>query len=719
MKLIKKSDFNYKPNQRPGDIMLDISTATEDQTSAVDLLARARNAWEALHSFRRQRRRNIQYTYGDQWGDPVRNQKGEIVTERKRMMEKDGQPPMQNNHISKIERALTGLYAKGAGVPVCFARETGSDEKSEMMTRALQTNWERNSEKELLTAEMSEMIVGGMPVMAEEWGTHEGVDDAYSYVINPEYFFYESKAGDPRMWDVSLVGDIRDYEFNELVVAVASADFGNRGKSLSPDKVRKMLRELYQETTSPNWMRQDQMEHFKSEDFSTPPDSSLCRTYRIWTKEYKTRYRCVDIMDEDPMYRIEEEELPEIENINKGRIATFRDMFIAQGMDPQTAEKTAREEAPLIEYERITDLFWKCTILTPSGHVLASFPSPYEHNSHPYVFRPHQLVNGKIYPFIGTVIDQQRYINRLVTLKDMYIRSMIKGLKFIPKSLLGGMSPEEFARQSVELNGYVFYEPDDRHPNAVPQIVTQNAGQLGVEEMIALQVNWMSDISNVTNTLQGKAPASNTPATRYMMETENSTTSISSLLNKFSAFERDLAMKKMKTIHQFYTEGRAISSTKPNGYLQYTMYDPKAVEDVEFDVSIRESAESPVARMMINDIIMSLWQAGAINAEQLLEYSYLPGSSQVLQSLRMAREQQEQQQQLLMQQQQQMAEQQAAQQGQEGQAPQQGASALGDGMTHRNVDINDNAMQGLQQIADRANPYAVSQVAKILRGRSV
>ncbi len=741
MKLIKNSDFHRNlrnKEQKP----LPISTASCDTTRAIDLLTRARNAWDSLQTFRRNRRRNIQYTFGDQWGDIVRDQFGRHVTERTRMMEKDGQPPMQNNHISKIERALTGLYAKGAGVPVCFARETASDEKSEMMTRALQTNWERNSEKEILTSQMSEMIVSGLPVIVEEWSTEDGIDDSYTYVVNPEYFFYESKAGDPRMWDVSLVGEIRDYDFNELVVAMSSADFGGDGVPTDPRKAKEFIRAIYDGHTTDDTSATDQMERFRYEDFTNPPDNRLCRTYRIWTREYKTRYRCIDIMDEDPMYRIDEDDLPEVEAVNKGRLATFRDLFLSQGMDPDEAQRMAEQEAPLIEYEKITDLFWQCTILSPWGDVLASFPSPYEHNSHPYVFRPHQLVNGKIYPFIATVIDQQRYINRLVTLKDMYIRSMIKGLKFIPKSLLGGMSPEQFARQAVELNGYVFYEPDDRHPNAVPQIVTQNAGQLGVEEMIALQVGWLSDISNVTNTLQGKAPAASTPATRYMMETENSTTSISALLNKFSAFERDLAMKKMKTIHQFYTEGRSISSVKTNGYMQYSTYDPKLVEDIEFDVSIRESAESPVARMMINDITMSLWQAGAINAEQLLEYSYLPGSTQILQSLRSAREQQQQaqlQQQQLMQQMQagqppaedpaaiqgaQPAQQPAqAQQPAMPQQPQQVQTArgrsYGDGYTHRRVPINDDAMQDLKKIADRANPYAVSQVAKILRGRSV
>ena len=66
------------------------------------------------------------------------------------------------------------------------------------------------------------------------------------------------------------------------------------------------------------------------------------------------------------------------------------------------------------------------------------------------------------------------------------------------------------------------------------------------------------------------------------------------------------------------------------------------MRDIDFKVSIKESAESPVARMMLNDLVMELWKVGQINAEQLLSYSYYPGSEGLLQALRSAREAAEQ-----------------------------------------------------------------------------
>lgn len=656
-----------------------------DKNIDTALLSRAEQAWDNLRSFRATRRRHINYVFGDQWAEKIKDEHGHTITERERMIRKDGQPPLQNNHLIKIERTLCGVYAKSGSMPVCFAREQDADAKSEMMTRALQTNWERNSEKEILTSSMSEMIIGGLPVLVEEWASEDGVEDSYTYVVNPDYFFYESKSGDPRMWDVSLVGEIRDYTFNELVAEFARSDY-----DIS------QLRAIYGHVLDSVDTR-DQNSRLEYQSFNDPPANNLCRTYRVWTQETKVRYRCIDVTDVEPMYRIEKEDLPAIKAINAGRIETFRKMYLSQGMDEMRAKMLAEQEAPLIEYERINDLFWQLTILTPSGHVLDSYESPYEHRSHPYVFRPHQLVSGRIYPFIGVVIDQQRYINRLITLKDMYIRSMTKGLKLIPKTVLGGLSPDQFARQSVELNGFIFYEPDRNNSHAIPQVISQSASDLGVEEMIALQVGWMNDITNVSGALQGKAPSSGTAYSRYLLETNNATTSIASLLTKFSAFECDLARKKMKVIHQFYTAGRSIAGSKTNGYMEYATYDPVLVEDVDFDVSIKESAESPVSRMMINEVIQQMWASGAISAEQMLEFSYLPGSQQVLQSLRAARQKQEQA----------MAQQQQMQQGQ--------AQAVNPQQAGIDAQAAQASVQEqMQQLARNANPQTVRQVQGIL-----
>ena len=247
----------------------------------------------------------------------------------------------------------------------------------------------------------------------------------------------------------------------------------------------------------------------------------------------------------------------------------------------------------------------------------------------------------KTFHYIFYRIDQQRYINRLITLHDLAINASVKGIKMIPKDCVPqDMTNREFAEQFVEIGGFIFYEPS--RSGKTPEVITSNSTNIGTSELLQLELNSINDITSVSQSLQGKTPPSGTPASRYAMETQNSTTAISSLITKFTSFENGVARKKMKTIHQYYTSPRNISVEHSSGYSQYGTYEPSEVRDIDFKVSIKESAESPVARMMLNDLVMELWKAGQINAEQLLSYSYYPGSEGLLQALRSAREAAEQ-----------------------------------------------------------------------------
>ena len=186
--------------------------------------------------------------------------------------------------------------------------------------------------KDVLTSEMIEFICGGCAVVTEEWSSHDDIEDSYTYVVNPSYFFYESKANDPRHWDDSLIGEIRDYTLGELASVLAESEYDYR-----------QLEEIY----SP-WLNRmenlgtQQTDRFMDESFDTPPAADLCRTYHVWTLENKPRYRCVDIMDtDDPIYRIELSDLPVIKRENEDRMR----MGMSQGLPP--------EEIPLIEYTYI------------------------------------------------------------------------------------------------------------------------------------------------------------------------------------------------------------------------------------------------------------------------------------------------------------------------------------------------------------------------------
>lgn len=586
-----------------------------DKTN-LQLLTRAENAWQALYDLRKRRERNINYCFIDQWSDWVYDEKGKLVRESSRIAKRTGGVALQNNHLIKIVHSLSGLYSKQSTEPVCFARSPNCDDKADVMTNALQANWQNNMMPDLLVSEMEEMLYGGMSVVMEEWTTINGVEDAYTFVIEPSHFYFESAGIDPLHRDVELIGHFEDYSLGALAARFARSKYDY-----------KQLEYIYapyiarQQSILPNGQQTDKLK----DPYWDVSDRDMCRVYHVWTKEHKLRYRCKDIMDfEQPLYRIEPEQLPLVTAENEARLAQAE----AAGM--------AREDVPLIEYTPVFDTYWHYQALAPGGLILEEYDSPYEHGSHPYTFKIYEYVNGDVIPYMSPVIDQQRYINRLVTLFDIVIQASAKGITMIPKSCVpNNMTEAEFARSIRETGNFIFYDDKEGRSMNKPEVVVSNTNMTGITDMLQLQLGFIPDITSVSEALQGKTAKSGTSASRYALESQNSTTSVSALLLKFGTFEQQVAEKKMQVIHQYYREGN-ISVLRSNGMSEVTKYDPVEVQDVKFGVRILMSPENPVFRMAMNDLVSQMWQAGAVDAAQMLQMSYLPASSTVRKQLEQA-----------------------------------------------------------------------------------
>lgn len=590
------------------------------------LLTRAEAAWMAQAETRKEWLRNLRYVRGDQWSDYVEDENGERVLERNRIAARTGGVALQNNHLIKIVNTLMGIYSRSATMPVCFARQENADAKSQMMTRALKTNWDNNEMKDLLEGEFFQMIVGGTSIVKEVWAEQDGVDDSYTYKVDLGHAFWEAEGTDPRHWDISMIGEFRDYTIGELAATFAESEYDYN-----------QLLEIYKPYLSQLATIHKTRNDYSEGSWNYPMTTNLCRVYEIWTKEHKPGIRCKDIMNtEQPLYHIDPRDLPNIQAENERRIALGREQGIAD------------DDIPLIEYKgkglgyKIYE-YWHYWALTPDGRILVDYDSPFEHGSHPYTIKMHLYANGRTTPFISCIIDQQRYINRLITLNDLLINSSIKNLKMIPKDLIPkGMSQREFARQAVEFDGWVFYEPQNRMTNAEPKVITQNATNIGIHELLQVQLSSINDITNVHGALQGKAPNAGTSAQLYLMESQNATTSIATLLNKFSRFENNVARKKMKTIHQYYQEPRNISVEQSSGYVMFQTYDPKAVRDIDFDVKISEAAETPVSRMFTNKQLEEWAAAGWIDLHDVLTYGYYPNLEELKQRIAASKEMVEQ-----------------------------------------------------------------------------
>lgn len=581
-----------------------------------ELLNRFYTAWANLSKFREDRDRSLRYVYGDQWSDEIMY-KGRLITEKNYIQSK-GNIPLVNNIMRSLVNSVTGIYAKQDTEPVCFARNREQQAVGNMMTTALQCNWQVNKMPDLLLNIFEEYLISGAAIARDTYEYREDTLDEYTDGVNPYYFAWEG-GSDPRHTDIRLIGQMHDMSYNELVSA-----FVNKETGITIDELRSLYfgrdGERISEFGEPSLNALNEKNKLSNISFYSSSSKHEYRVFEVWAKEIKTRYRCWDV-NTGERYKIETHQLKEVEAENKRRM----EMGAQYGMSP--------DDIPLIETELFVDNYWYYTFLTPTGYVLLEGETPYEFNSHPYTVKLYPFINGEVHSFTGTFIDQQRYINRLITLNDFILRTSAKGVTLVPEDCIpDDMSPEEFAEKWTSVDGLIIYKPRVGS-NLKPEIFHNNSTNIGISEMLQLQLSLVDRISNVTGALQGKTPASGTSASRYSMEAQNATTSLAAALKKFTTFTEDIAKKKVKIMQQYYEDGRSIAVNTNSSDI--TRYDAVNARDVEYFVSIRESAASPVYRMMMNDWLKELWAGsnGIITVQDLLRYGDFPFADKLLQDI--------------------------------------------------------------------------------------
>lgn len=582
-----------------------------------ELLEMCSREWENLHTMREERERNLRFSYGDQWGDLV-SYKGRTMTEREYIME-EGNVPLSNRLVRRIVTAVVGTRLKAKSEPMCIARDPDRQREGEMMSMTLQCNWQTTKMAEILTPQFEDFLHGGIAVSRETYEYRNELLDSWTDIVNPNYVFFSSRMKDPRHDDITMIGEIHDISFNELCTK-----FGH-----SREEYQK-LKEFYlaqnyryqtDTTVDPNDKNKT-----PTLNFYTPSDNSLCRVFEIWTQEMRPRYRCHDWLTGE-LYKIDEEDYESIRQDNLARIKMGKENGLLL------------EDTPLIEVEHFFDTYWYYQFLTPDGDILAEGETPYAHKSHPYSIKLFPFVNGEVHPYIGDVIDQQKYINRLTTLDYFVTRSTAKGVLMVPANAIpDDMSPEDFAEQWENADGVVIYSPKPGTP--IPQQIANRSTNIGISDMINLQLRMMEDVSGVHGAAQGKDPNSGTSARLYAQQTENANTMILPVIQSFDDFVLRVAGKKAKTIQQYYDEPRMISISGKQ-YSGIKTYDPEKARDLEYTMSIIESSATPVNRMLINNDLKEFWARGAISLEMLLQCGEFPYSEALLQSLRAAKEQAE------------------------------------------------------------------------------
>lgn len=585
---------------------------------AFDTLMEAQHYWNQMEDFRKDRERNKRYTYGFQWDDKICVD-GKTMTEEE-YIKSQGNVPLKNNLIRRLVKSVLGVYRSQSKEPTCTARDRDEQKLGETMSTILQCNMQLNRMTEVYARTMEEFLISGFIVHRKSYGWRNGKEDCWTDYVQPNNFFIDNNMRDFRGWDVSVLGEIHDISFGQLCEQFAS----------SPEDYRR-LRDIYKWAAKKEYIA-SYAERFgysrlENYDFLFTSEPGRCRVIEVWRKEQKPRYRCHDYQNGD-IFKIDVKDYQKcVVAVNDERI----EMAKSVGMP--------EEEVPLIKATWFIDDYWYFYYLSPFGDILKEGETPYEHDSHPYVFKAYPFIDGEIHSFVSDVIDQQRYTNRLITLYDWIMRASAKGVLMMPDDCLpDGVSIDDIAESWAEFNGVIVYRPSKS--GRVPEQVANNSTNIGIAELLNIQLKFFEDISGVTGALQGKPGFSGESAAHFQQQTQNATTTLLDLLECFSGFVVDGAYKDVKNIQQFYDSKRVFNIAGRSG--AQIEYDPKKIRDVEFDLSITESTTTPAYRHLANDILMQLWQAQAISVEQLLEHGDFPFADELLQSIKSQKEQLEQ-----------------------------------------------------------------------------
>lgn len=584
---------------------------------AFHILMEAQQYWGNMSAYRKERERNKRYTYGDQWKDKILVD-GKYITEEE-YIKSQGNVPLKNNHIRRRVNSLLGVYRSQAKEPTCVARDRDEQRLGETMSVILQCNGQINRKSELDARSFEEFLIGGLVVHRKWYGWRNDRLDCWTDYVNPNNFFIDSNMRDFRGWDVSCVGEVHDISFETLCGQFAE----------SPEDYKK-LADIYASSRDKTAISQTAeafgYKKLQNYDLLLTSDPTRCRVIEIWRKESKPRYRCIDYNSGD-VYKIEVGDYEDmVLAVNNERIANG----LAAGME--------QEDIPLITAEFMMDEYWYFYYLSPFGDILKEGETPYEHKSHPYVFKAYPFIDGEIHSFVGDMIDQQRYVNRLITLYDWIMRASAKGVLIFPEECLPtNMSIRDVADEWSQFNGVIAIKAKAGQP--LPQQIANNSTNIGITELLNLQLRFFDDISGINGAIQGKQGFSGMSASLYSQQTQNATMTLLDILDSYSMFVMDAAYKDVKNIQQFYDRKRVFNIAGKNAMVEY---DPQRIRDVEFDLSISESTSTPAYRQLANEFLMEIWKSGQISLQQMLQSGSFPFADELLQNLQSQQEQLEQ-----------------------------------------------------------------------------
>lgn len=584
------------------------------------LIEVCRADWDALGDFRDRRRRNRLYYRGDQWHEVITDPDTGLSSTEEDYIKRLGKIPFKQNIIRQVMKNLLGQYRTNPTKSMVLSRKFGKGLEAEMLTNALQNSLDINKADELDVRNYEEFLVSGASVgkVRYNYWKERNTEDVYIENVNPNRIFFNAGAYDIRLKELHRVGEIIDTTLDEVIASFAKTDQDEQ-------KIKSWYTttERYPQTAG-DTLTADRMTNI---DFFIPYDTDMCRVIEVWYLKSEWRTYAHDTLD--GTYNIVDMTIKDIERENAMRIAQAAQYNIPA------------EKVPVIHARRKYEQFWVCKYLTPTGQTLWEGETMYLHESHPYVILLYPLLDGEVWGFIEDIIDQQRYINRLISLQDFIMGASAKGVLLVPEEVIpDDMTLDDFAEEWSKFNGVIKIK---MKPGAtIPQQIASKSTVPGLFEMISLQMKMLQDIGGANSAMQGQTPQSGTPAALYAMQIQNSAINTRDYMDTFGYYKEQRDLKVLQLIRQYYNDKRYLLVSGSAYGDEAAVYDPERVRDLECDLKVIQSTETPIYRSVIDNLLFQLLQGGMINLKMFLENTSLPFAERLLEQIKVQEQQMQQ-----------------------------------------------------------------------------
>ena len=153
------------------------------------------------------------------------------------------------------------------------------------------------------------------------------------------------------------------------------------------------------------------------------------------------------------------------------------------------------------EFSTCSGVKWRVRWYSSTGQLLSTYLSPWAHGKHPFVLKFYPLTDGEIHSFVEDMVDQQRYINRIIILIDRIMSTSAKGVLLFPiKQKPSDMTFDEIARRWARTDGFI---PITGHDQQLPVQVGGNNSDASAYRLLEMELRLFDRTAGVGAALTG------------------------------------------------------------------------------------------------------------------------------------------------------------------------------------------------------------------------